>query len=168
MPIDSQTLFSWVTVIAVAISVLLGLVMISTVCRSCWKSLAIGTMSVAFAFIGAVLVTTPKWTQIAIDWGDVKVRIAKAEKLEAQFGSLTAERETLAKQVAGMTQIVESQNVKLTKLAAQNTALVSQNQKVRAGLENTIEKTQASKTQPWLLEGAIGDLKQTLQTLQAQ
>ncbi|MEQ1521512.1 MAG: hypothetical protein ABL936_09610 [Aestuariivirga sp.] len=97
---DSQVAFTWVVVIAVALAVVLGAVMVSTVCRSYWKTLRIAFSAVAFAGIGALLLTTPKWTEIAFEFKELKVKVAEGEELQRQFVALKAERDGLLSKVA--------------------------------------------------------------------
>jgi hypothetical protein len=97
---DSQVAFSWVTVGAVALAAVLGAVMVSTVCRSYWKTLRIAFSAVAFTGIGALLLTTPKWTEIAFEFRELKIKVAEAEDVQRQFVALKAERDGLMTKVA--------------------------------------------------------------------
>lgn len=170
---DSQTAFSWVTVIAVSLSALLGAIMLSTVCRSYWKSLTLATTALLFALIGTALITTPKWTQIAFEWGDIKIKIAKAEEMQRQFASIKAERDNLLsktvasaaliqnreQQITILNQKVEEIGKAKTQLALENEGLVAQKAAARSAVTNALQTVSAARVEPWRLNGATKSIE---------
>jgi hypothetical protein len=162
MPVDSQTALSWVALLAVVFSVLLGVIVLSTVCRLTWKKLAISGFSLAFAIVGAILITTPKWTQIAIEWGDMKIKIARVKILEAEVAELTKERETMTQRINEASSKVDAQALDLANLRAENVKLAAQNTEARSVLTNVVTESSKWKTEPWRVDGAVGTVEQIL------
>ena len=87
---ESQVALSYVVVVAVAVAAVVGLVILSLVCRAFWKTMRLAISALAFALIGAMLLTAPKWTEAVIE----------VSGLRLQLKTLSAQRDDLASKVA--------------------------------------------------------------------
>ena len=136
-----QLAFSWVVLGAVILCVLLGTSIVATVTYTHLKTLKIAALSLAFAIVGAILMTTPKWTELAVKWGDFEAKLAKAE---VQMKNLIAERD----------QSNATTKVALTKVAA----LTAGRDQAREAVQFAAFSVNEIKTAPWKIDGTKSQL----------
>ncbi|ATU91760.1 hypothetical protein [Phyllobacterium zundukense] len=80
-----ESVTAWVLVATLVLCLLIGVAMTSASVRTTWIRKNITTAIVIYGLLGVVLLTTPKWTTIAFEWGEVKARVAELESENAQL-----------------------------------------------------------------------------------
>jgi hypothetical protein len=81
---------SWLLQAAMPICVLAGLGIVIVTIRTSWLLKAIAWATVSFALIGGTMILAPKWTTIALEWGEFKANIAKLEEENARLVAANA------------------------------------------------------------------------------
>lgn len=103
----AQEINNWILPISLIACVFFGAGIVWVVTYSHYKTLKIAATSLAFGVIGALLLSTPKWTEIAIKWGDWEAKFAQLEDYknrasiaEAKSSKLTTENVSLKLELA--------------------------------------------------------------------
>jgi hypothetical protein len=88
---ESQVALSYVAVVAVALAAVVGLAILSLVCRAFWKTMRLAASALAFALIGAMLLTAPKWTEAVIEISELRLELKTVSAQRAQLSTKVAE-----------------------------------------------------------------------------
>ena len=119
-----ETAKLWIVVVALGLSVILGAGCVASASWAQFRNHALAWSSAALALVGAVLLTSPKWSEIAFNFGDYGVRVAALQKanenLTTQVATLTkaskalaADKRVLALRLASTKKAVDDYNVQL-------------------------------------------------------
>lgn len=88
---------NWLPPVSIAACMVAGFAIVIVSARTGWVQQALKWATVSFAAIGALLVLTPKWNQVAVEYKDFKATISK---LEEEKASLVAQNATLNSQIS--------------------------------------------------------------------
>jgi hypothetical protein len=143
----AESALNWAAVATVTLSLVVGLAMLTTTTYAYARTLTIAASGLLFAFLGAFLMTTSKWSEVAFKWGDWEARLAKAAVIETKFATLVKEKETLAAQAAAIetkfaTLVKEKQS--LAALVADKTMEISGLQKANAAISSERDQLKMS------------------------
>jgi hypothetical protein len=128
---------SWVVLGSVTLCVVLGTSVVGAVTYTHLRTLRIAALSLAFAIVGALLMTTPKWTELVVKWGDFEAKLAK---VETQLGMVTAERDRLDS-------VARDATIKIA-------ALTAERDRAREAVQTAAFSVNEIQTAPWKVDGA--------------
>jgi hypothetical protein len=94
--LTTASVTAWILVATLILCLLIGVAMTAASVRTSWITKNITTAIVVYGLLGVVLLTTPKWTSLAFEWGDMK---AKVTQLENQNSNLLADISKLNEQI---------------------------------------------------------------------
>ena len=88
---------SWGIVFGVVACLIAGLAVMLVSVRTAWIAKTIAVLTVVYAVIGLLFLTTPKWTEVVIKLGDFEAKIAQ---LEAELSKVQTANADLQAQIS--------------------------------------------------------------------